>query len=87
VFNAGPDEESMKYADHPNIHRLHGSISGASDLEAAQKLDPPEEVTARIQDEVSARGPGYSQPDSSYHQPKLTHQSSALRMLDVDVNP
>ena len=86
VFVAGPDEESMKYADHPNIHHLRGSISGASDLEAAQKLDPPEEATARLTDEVSARGPGYSQPDPSYHQPKPTHQSSILNMLERDAD-
>jgi hypothetical protein len=76
----------MKYADHPNIHHLRGSISGASGLEAAQKLDPPEEATARLTDEVSARGPGYSQPDPSYHQPKPTHQSSVLNMLERDAD-
>ncbi|KAG9192717.1 hypothetical protein G6011_11451 [Alternaria panax] len=86
VFAAGPDEESMKYADHPDIHRLRGSISGASGLEAAQKLDPPEEATAHLTDEVSARSPGYSQPDPSYHQPKPTHQSSVLNMLERDVD-
>ncbi|KAI4693386.1 uncharacterized protein J4E88_001757 [Alternaria novae-zelandiae] len=87
VFTVGSDEESMKYTDHPNIHRLRGSISGASGLEAAQKLDPPEQATPYMPDEVSARGPGYSQPDPSYHQPKPTHQSSVLNMLDEDVEP
>jgi len=77
----------MKYTDHPNIHRLRGSISGASGLEAAQKLDPPEQATPYMPDEVSARGPGYSQPEPSYHQPKPTHQSSVLNMLDEDVEP
>jgi hypothetical protein len=76
----------MKYADHPNIHRLRGSISGVSGLEAAQKLDPPQEATAHLPDEVSARGPGYSQSDPSYHQPKPTHQSSLLTMLEADVD-
>lgn len=76
----------MKYADHPNIHRLRGSISGVSGLEAAQKLHPPQEATARLPDEVSARGPGYSQSDPSYHQPIPTHQSSVLTMLEADVN-
>ncbi|KAI4644796.1 uncharacterized protein J4E78_009615 [Alternaria triticimaculans] len=87
VFTVGSDEESMKYTDHPNIHRLRGSISGASGLEAAQKLDPPEQATPYMPDEVSARGPGYSQPEPSYHQPKPTHQSSVLNMLDEDVEP
>ena len=68
----------MKFTDHPEVHRLRGSISGGSGLEAAQKLVPPSEVTAR--------GPGYSQPDPSYHQPKPTHQSSVLNMLDPDVD-
>ncbi|KAF1947841.1 hypothetical protein EJ02DRAFT_461381 [Clathrospora elynae] len=77
IFPVGADEESMKYTDHPNIHRLRGSISGASGLEAAQKLDPPEDV--------AARGPGYSQPEPSYQYPKLTNQSSVLDMLDPDV--
>ena len=77
----------MKYTDHPNIHRLRGSISGASGLEAAQKLDPPEQTTPYMPNEVSARGPGYSQPEPSYHQPKPTHQSSVLNMLDEDVEP
>jgi hypothetical protein len=76
----------MKYTDHPDIHRLRGSISGASGLEAAQKLDPPEQVALHVPDEVSARGPGYSQPDPSYHQPKPKHQSSILNMLDEDVD-
>jgi hypothetical protein len=84
----------MKYADHPNIHRLRGSISGASGLEAAQKLDPPEEapasntdeVPARSPDEVAARGPGYSQPDPSYHHPKPTQPSGVLNMLDPDAD-
>jgi hypothetical protein len=35
---------------------------------------------------VSARGPGYSQPDPSYHQPKPTHQSSILNMLERDAD-
>lgn len=68
----------MKYTHHPKVHRLRGSISGGSGLEAAQKLDPPSEVTAH--------GPGYSQPDPSYHQPKPTHQSNVLNMLDLDVD-
>jgi hypothetical protein len=76
----------MKYTDHPDIHRLRGSISGASGLEAAQKLDTPEQVAPHVPDEVSARGPGYSQPDPSYHQPKPKHQSSILNMLDEDVD-
>jgi hypothetical protein len=75
----------MKYTDHPDIHRLRGSISGASGLEAAQKLDPPEQVAPHVPDEVSARGPGYSQPNPSYHQPKPKHQSSILNMLDENV--
>jgi hypothetical protein len=76
----------MKYTDHPNIHHLRGSISGASGLEAAQKLDPPEEVPARSPDEVSARGPGYSQPEPSYHHPKPTQLSGVLNMLDSDAD-
>ena len=74
----------MKYTDHPDIHRLRGSISGASGLAAAQKLDPPEEVLVRVPDEVKTRGPGYSQPDPIYHQPKPAHKNSVLNMLDPD---
>jgi hypothetical protein len=85
----------MKYADHPNVHRLRGSISGASGLEAAQKLDPPEEAPprtpdgapARSPDEVAARGPGYSQPDPSYHHPRPTTQpSGVLDMLNPETD-
>ncbi|KAF1830709.1 hypothetical protein BDW02DRAFT_591694 [Decorospora gaudefroyi] len=83
IFPVGPDAESMKYTDHTNIHRLRGSISGASGLEAAQKLDPPE-VAVRSTGEVTARGPGYSQPDLEYYQPKPTHQSGVLNMLNPD---
>ncbi|RMZ71699.1 cell surface [Pyrenophora seminiperda CCB06] len=93
IFHVGPEEESMKYTNHPHIHRLRGSISGASGLEAAQKLDPPEvamripeEVAARLPDEVKARSLDYSQPDSIYHQPKPVHKNSILNMLDPDVD-
>ncbi|KAI0582434.1 hypothetical protein PtrSN002B_005700 [Pyrenophora tritici-repentis] len=86
IFHAGPDEESMKYTDHPDIHRLRGSISGASGLAAAQKLDPPEKVLARVPDEVKTRGPGYAQPDPIYHQPKPAHKNSVLNMLDPDAS-
>jgi hypothetical protein len=57
----------------PDIHRHRGSIGGGSGLEAAEKFDPPEDV---------AHGPGYSQPDPSYHQPKPTHQGGVANMLD-----
>ncbi|CAA9966639.1 hypothetical protein PTMSG1_09998 [Pyrenophora teres f. maculata] len=86
IFHAGPDEESMKYTDHPDIHRLRGSISGASGLAAAQKLDPPEEVLARVPDEVKTRSPGYNQPDPIYYHPKPAHKNSVLNMLDPDAS-
>lgn len=73
----------MKYTDHSTIHRLRGSISGGSDLEAAQKLDPPS-LSGRV-DEVLTRGPGYDQPDPSYYHPKPMHQSSLLNMLDPEI--
>jgi hypothetical protein len=75
----------MKYVDHPNVHRLRGSISGASGLQPAEKLDPPIEMNTDRLDEVSARGPGYSQPDPSYHQPTPRYSSSVANVLSSDV--
>lgn len=97
----------------PSSHVHRGSISGSSVLEAAQKLDParydgavestndrPHSVDIgneldpciySDQDrcgpgiyEVAARGPGYTQPDPSYYQPKpqLKHQRNVMDILD-----
>jgi hypothetical protein len=75
----------MKYVDHPSVHRLRGSISGASGLHPAEKLDPPIEMNTDRLDEVSARGPGYRQPDPSYHQPTPRYSSSVANVLGSDV--
>ncbi|KAF2133350.1 hypothetical protein P153DRAFT_428342 [Dothidotthia symphoricarpi CBS 119687] len=100
----------------PNTHVHRGSISGGSVLEAAQKLDPARydggdestnygphsmnignKLDPRVdsdQDhrrcgtrEMTARGPGYTQPDPSYHQPRPQpkHQNHVLNMLDPKV--
>lgn len=75
----------MKYTDHTNIQRLRGSISGASGLQAAQKLDPPTFELTHASDEVLARGPDHNQPDSSYYHPKPTCKSNVVKSLDRGV--
>lgn len=65
----------MKYAGNfPDIHRHRGSVGGASGLEAAEKLDPPEDV--------SVRGPGHTQPHPVYHQPRPPHKECKMDQLD-----
>ncbi|XP_014557026.1 hypothetical protein COCVIDRAFT_15618 [Bipolaris victoriae FI3] len=85
IFPVGPDAESMKYTDHANIHRLRGSISGASGLQAAQKLDPPIFEPAHASDEVLARGPSHNQPEPPYYHPKPTYKSNFAKSLDRGV--
>lgn len=66
----------MKDGGPHRTHIYRGSISGASGLEAASKFDPPD-------DDMAAWGPGYSQPEPSYHQPKAMHHRNVMDMLDA----